>query len=92
MIEAEWSHSGLGYDDAYFCSLSSKTIIYKGQLTPAQVGAPGRLGALAERAAGRRLRGQTVLPRPVWGLAAPSVQRVRRFETQFQRSRRQCGV
>jgi glutamate synthase (NADPH/NADH) len=37
MIEAEWSAAGLGYDDAYFCSLSSKTVIYKGQLTPAQV-------------------------------------------------------
>ena len=37
LVEAEWSAGGLGYDDAYFCSLSSKTIIYKGQLTPAQV-------------------------------------------------------
>ncbi|KIZ01899.1 glutamate synthase (NADPH/NADH) [Monoraphidium neglectum] len=37
LIEAEWSAQGLGYDDAYFCSLSSRTIIYKGQLTPAQV-------------------------------------------------------
>ena len=37
LVEAEWSAGGLGYDDAYFCSLSSKTIIYTGQLTPAQV-------------------------------------------------------
>jgi hypothetical protein len=43
MIEAEWSAAGLGYDDAYFCSLSSKTVIYKGQLTPAQVGVAGGL-------------------------------------------------
>lgn len=37
MIEAAWADAGLGFDDAYFCSLSSTTIIYKGQLTPAQV-------------------------------------------------------
>ncbi|GFR49656.1 hypothetical protein Agub_g11798 [Astrephomene gubernaculifera] len=37
MIEHNLRANGLGDDDAYFCSLSSKTIVYKGQLTPEQV-------------------------------------------------------
>ncbi|CAG9462979.1 unnamed protein product [Pedinophyceae sp. YPF-701] len=31
------SEHGWGEDDVYFCSLSSRTIVYKGQLTPQQV-------------------------------------------------------
>jgi glutamate synthase domain-containing protein 1 len=30
---------GMGENDVYFCSLSSATVVYKGQLTPEQVGA-----------------------------------------------------
>ena len=37
LIEQRWRISGLGDDDAYICSLSSRTIVYKGQLTPEQV-------------------------------------------------------
>ncbi|KAF8066383.1 Glutamate synthase [NADH] [Scenedesmus sp. PABB004] len=37
-IEAELrSVLGMGEDDVYFCSLSSATLVYKGQLTPEQV-------------------------------------------------------
>ena len=36
-VEAAWAAAGLGHDDAYFCSLSARTVVYKGQLTPAQV-------------------------------------------------------
>eukprot|EP00798_Chlamydomonas_sp_ICE-L_P026060 gene26060-11762_t len=36
-IEGKFALAGITDDDAYFCSLSSKTLIYKGQLTPAQV-------------------------------------------------------
>jgi len=36
-IEYELSEIGLGSDDVYFCSLSSATVVYKGQLTPEQV-------------------------------------------------------
>ena len=37
LIEQGWRVAGLTDDDAYICSLSSETIVYKGQLTPAQV-------------------------------------------------------
>ncbi|KAF6263375.1 hypothetical protein COO60DRAFT_459133 [Scenedesmus sp. NREL 46B-D3] len=36
-IEAELRLVGMGEDDVYFCSLSSATVVYKGQLTPEQV-------------------------------------------------------
>eukprot|EP00877_Chromochloris_zofingiensis_P004027 jgi/Chrzof1/13625/Cz08g04180.t1 len=36
-IEAELHAAGFSEDDVYFCSLSSRTVIYKGQLTPEQV-------------------------------------------------------
>lgn len=36
-IEYALRADGIKDDDAYFCSLSSKTIVYKGQLTPEQV-------------------------------------------------------
>jgi hypothetical protein len=36
-IEAELRVMGMGEDDVYFCSLSSATVVYKGQLTPEQV-------------------------------------------------------
>lgn len=36
LIEHKLRTSGLTDDDAYICSLSSRTIVYKGQLTPAQ--------------------------------------------------------
>jgi glutamate synthase (NADPH/NADH) len=37
LIEHELRGEGIRDDDAYFCSLSTKTIVYKGQLTPEQV-------------------------------------------------------
>lgn len=37
LIEQGWRVAGMTDDDAYICSLSSETLIYKGQLTPAQV-------------------------------------------------------
>lgn len=37
LIESKLRSEGLTDDDCYFCSLSSKTIVYKGQLTPEQV-------------------------------------------------------
>ncbi|GLI65807.1 hypothetical protein VaNZ11_009430 [Volvox africanus] len=37
LIEYNLRTAGIRDDDAYFCSLSSKTIVYKGQLTPEQV-------------------------------------------------------
>lgn len=37
LIEQKWRVQSLADDDAYICSLSSRTIVYKGQLTPAQV-------------------------------------------------------
>ncbi|KAG2492850.1 hypothetical protein HYH03_009004 [Edaphochlamys debaryana] len=37
MIEHNLRTAGISDDDAYYCSLSSKTIVYKGQLTPEQV-------------------------------------------------------
>ncbi|GIL79137.1 hypothetical protein Vretimale_16677 [Volvox reticuliferus] len=37
LIEYNLRATGIRDDDAYFCSLSSKTIVYKGQLTPEQV-------------------------------------------------------
>ena len=37
LLEKEWEQVGLGDDDVYICSLSSRTIVYKGQLTPSQV-------------------------------------------------------
>ena len=36
-MEHELEAAGLGADEAYFCSLSSRTIVYKGQLKPDQV-------------------------------------------------------
>jgi glutamate synthase (NADH) len=36
-LERRWTEGGLTDMDAYVCSLSSRTIVYKGQLTPAQV-------------------------------------------------------
>jgi len=38
LIEKELRGKGINEDECYFCSLSSKTIVYKGQLTPKQVG------------------------------------------------------
>eukprot|EP00210_Caulerpa_lentillifera_P004796 g4578.t1 len=38
LIEAEFAEAGYTENDCYVCSLSSKTIVYKGQLTPAQLG------------------------------------------------------
>ena len=37
LIEQGWRVAGMTDDDAYICSLSSETIVYKGQLTPHQV-------------------------------------------------------
>jgi glutamate synthase (NADH) len=37
LTEQRFRKSGFSDDDAYFCSLSSRTIVYKGQLTPSQV-------------------------------------------------------
>ncbi|KFM26658.1 Glutamate synthase [NADH], amyloplastic [Auxenochlorella protothecoides] len=37
LIESKLRLQHLGDDDVYICSLSSRTIVYKGQLTPAQV-------------------------------------------------------
>jgi glutamate synthase (NADPH/NADH) len=37
LIEQGWRVADITDDDAYICSLSSETIIYKGQLTPQQV-------------------------------------------------------
>jgi len=37
LIEHAWRINGLTDDDVYVCSLSSRTVVYKGQLTPAQV-------------------------------------------------------
>jgi len=37
VIERELKAAGIDDDECYFCSLSSKTIVYKGQLTPQQV-------------------------------------------------------
>lgn len=37
LIEHTWRIEGMTDDDAYICSLSSRTVVYKGQLTPAQV-------------------------------------------------------
>jgi glutamate synthase (NADPH/NADH) len=37
LVEQKWRVAGLTDDDAYICSLSSRTVVYKGQLTPAQV-------------------------------------------------------
>ena len=38
VIETKLREHKIFEDDCYFCSLSSKTIVYKGQLTPEQVG------------------------------------------------------
>ena len=40
LMEHELEAAGMSADDAYFCSLSSRTIVYKGQLKPDQVRAP----------------------------------------------------
>ena len=37
LLEHGLEAAGLSDDDVYFCSLSSRTIVYKGQLTPSQV-------------------------------------------------------
>lgn len=37
VIERELKAVGIDDEECYFCSLSSKTLIYKGQLTPPQV-------------------------------------------------------
>ena len=37
LIEHQLRQSGLTDDDVYFCSFSSKTLVYKGQLKPEQV-------------------------------------------------------
>jgi hypothetical protein len=37
-IEYELAQINLNSDEVYFCSLSSATVVYKGQLTPEQVG------------------------------------------------------
>ncbi len=42
LMEHELEAAGLGADEAYFCSLSSRTIVYKGQLKPDQVRAAVR--------------------------------------------------
>ena len=41
LIEHAWVRKGYDHKHAYICSLSSHTIVYKGQLLPAQV--PQRL-------------------------------------------------
>jgi hypothetical protein len=41
-IEYELLQMGMNHDDVYFCSLSSATVVYKGQLTPEQVGSCAR--------------------------------------------------
>lgn len=38
LIEHNLRLSGITDDDCYFCSLSSTKLVYKGQLTPEQVG------------------------------------------------------
>ncbi len=37
LIEHAWVRKGYDHKHAYICSLSSHTIVYKGQLLPAQV-------------------------------------------------------
>ena len=37
LIEDNLAKKKINEDECYFCSLSSKTIVYKGQLTPEQV-------------------------------------------------------
>lgn len=37
LVEAALRENGMSDNDCYICSLSSKMIVYKGQLTPAQV-------------------------------------------------------
>lgn len=38
LIEHELREADISDDHTYICSLSSRTIVYKGQLTPGQVG------------------------------------------------------
>jgi hypothetical protein len=52
-IEAELAEIQLSSDDVYFCSLSSATVVYKGQLTPEQV----RRTACVRAAVGGCMRG-----------------------------------
>lgn len=40
LIENELGNQHVGEDDCYICSLSSRVLVYKGQLTPGQVPAP----------------------------------------------------
>ena len=37
LIEAEWGRKGFSHKRTYVASLSSQTIVYKGQLMPSQV-------------------------------------------------------
>jgi glutamate synthase (NADH) len=37
LIEARLRKVGVADDECYFCSLSTRTLVYKGQLTPQQV-------------------------------------------------------
>ena len=37
LIEHELGEQEVGEDDCYICSLSSRILVYKGQLTPGQV-------------------------------------------------------
>lgn len=37
LAESKFQANNFTQDDTYFCSLSTRTIVYKGQLTPAQV-------------------------------------------------------
>ncbi len=40
LIEAEWGRKGFSHKRTYCASLSSQTIVYKGQLMPSQVPCP----------------------------------------------------
>lgn len=37
LIEHELGEQGVAEDECYICSLSSRVLVYKGQLTPGQV-------------------------------------------------------
>jgi glutamate synthase (NADPH/NADH) len=41
LLEYDLSAAGFSENDVYFCSLSSATVVYKGQLTPEQVSVAG---------------------------------------------------
>ena len=40
LIENELGEQEVGEDDCYICSMSSRILVYKGQLTPGQVITP----------------------------------------------------